>query len=106
MQRMRWDGLGGTGMEDKIIIKIIDTNKTEEIDVTEGFILLYTPDGCGVTEHGRVYDLEDRAAFVAAALLGLPEKDQEEVIKFVKESRQANSAAKPSKLVAIRGGNA
>jgi hypothetical protein len=91
-------------LKDKIIIKIIDPEKTQEIDVSEGFTLLYTPDGRDVIEHGRIRSMEDRAAFAATALVNLSEPEYQGVISFVEEQRQLDKETPKSKFTAIMGG--
>lgn len=91
-------------MKEKVIVKIIYPDKVEEFDVSEGYTLLFTPDGCGVIEHGFVYDGVSRAAFAAQALASLPEEHFELAIAYAEELRDARKAANKTKFVGIRGG--
>lgn len=88
----------------KIVIKITSSTESQELDVSEGFIILYTPDGDGVVEHGCVCNEEDRAAFIAAALNSLSELDYQAVLSFVAEQRQREKETPKTKLTAIKGG--
>lgn len=92
-------------MKEKVIVKIIYPDRTEEFDVSEGYILLFTPDGQSITEHGFVYDTETRGAFAATTLINLPDKEYRAAIEFAEEERQArNISAKKAGLAVIKGG--
>ena len=92
-------------MKGEVIIKITAPDKSEEIDVSEGFVLLYSSDGGDAVEHGRTYDRETRPVLIAGALLNLSDQEYKAVIAFVEKERLVKKAtAQKPGLTAIKGG--